>query len=79
MFCNLMRSDFYVQFSAEAAGFLAHMANEKKTSIPTLIELLTVQAIEDEKEEYVLAKLADAVDMNQPRISHDELWAKFQD
>ena len=72
-----MRSDFYVQFSPEAVGLLAHMANEKKTSIPTLIELLTVQAIEDEKEEYVLAKLADSVDMNQPRISHDDLWAKF--
>ena len=32
----------------------------------------------EEDEERFFAKLADAVDMSKPRISHEDLWAKFQ-
>lgn len=71
-----MRSDFHIKFSSEEAGLLAHMANMEKKSVDTLLQELTLEALE-KREDFYLSKLADALYQEQKgeeTYSHEEAW-----
>jgi hypothetical protein len=69
-----MTSDFHIQFSPEEAGLLAHMANMGKKSIDSLLQELTLEALE-RREDFYLSKLAEKLDQDDVKTySHDEAW-----
>lgn len=65
-----MHSDFYVRFPQEAAGLLAHMANQKNIDITTLIAELAIAGLRSEQKNFGFKDTSYNIDAK-------EAWSTF--